>query len=292
MLLLCAAGAGAQDLEPRQYSNAPVGLNFFAAGYVDQEGNVLFDPTLPLENAELGVDSVAVGYARTLGFGAMSGRADIGVARVCLDGSADYQGQRYTRDECGWSDAKMRVAINFIGSPALSAAEFVPERQNLVVGASLQVTAPVGAYDPERLVNIGANRWAAKAEIGLSKGVRMWRFELAVAGTFHEDNDEFFGGNIREQDAIYALQIHLVRIFRSGAWLAVDSNHYSGGTTTTNGVENSNAQSNERLGVTVSVPVNRRQSLKFAASSGVSTRTGTDFDSLGIVWQYRWGSGL
>jgi hypothetical protein len=40
------------------------------------------------------------------------------------------------------------------------------------------------------------------------------------------------------------------------------------------------------------VPVNRRQSLKFAASSGVSTRTGTDFDSLGIVWQYRWGSGL
>jgi hypothetical protein len=27
-------------------------------------------------------------------------------------------------------------------------------------------------------------------------------------------------------------------------------------------------------------------------STGVSTRTGSDFDAIGIAWQYRWGGGL
>jgi hypothetical protein len=290
--LLHAAGLGAQDLEPRQYSNAPIGLNFFVAGYVDQEGSVLFDPAIQLENAELSIGGPALGYARSLAFGGMSGKVDMGVARACLSGSADFQGQRYARDVCGWTDAKMRVSVNFIGAPALTMQEFARNRQNLVVGASLQLTAPVGDYDPARLANIGSNRWAAKAELGVSKALKLWTFELAAAGTFQEDNAEFFGGNFREQDPIYSLQLHVVRSFMSGHWIAIDSTHYEGGRTTLNGTINADFQSNERLGVTGSIPVNRRQSVKLYASRGVSTRTGTDFDVLGAIWQYRWGAGL
>jgi hypothetical protein len=286
------SGALAQDLEPRQYSNAPIGVNFLAAGYVTQDGSVLFDPVVQLENAELEIDGPLVGYARAIAFGGMSGRADVAVGRVCLSGSADYQGQRYTRDVCGLTDAKMRVAINFVGSPALTMEQFVRNRDDLVVGASLQLTAPVGDYDPARLANIGSNRWAAKAEIGASKVVRLWTIEGSVAGTFHEDNDEFFGGSMREQEPIYALQLHVVRSFQSGLWLALDWNHYRGGESTTNGVINADFQSNERFGLTLSVPINRRQSIKLNASTGVSTRTGTDFDTYGAVWQYRWGAGL
>ena len=40
----------AQDLEPRAYSNSPVGLNFVIAGYGYGSGTVLTDPSLPLEN--------------------------------------------------------------------------------------------------------------------------------------------------------------------------------------------------------------------------------------------------
>ena len=290
--LLHAAGLGAQDLEPRQYSNAPIGLNFFVAGYVDQEGSVLFDPAIQLENAALSIEGPALGYARSLAFGGMSGKVDMGVARACLSGSADFQGQRYARDVCGWTDAKMRVSVNFIGAPALTMQEFAQNRQNLVVGASLQLTAPVGDYDPARLANIGSNRWAAKAELGISKAVQRWTFELAAAGTFHEDNPEFFGGSLREQDPIYSLQVHIVRVFMSGHWIAVDSTHYRGGRTTLDGTVNADFQSNDRLGLTGSIPVNRRQSVKVYMSRGVSTRTGTDFDVLGAAWQYRWGAGL
>jgi hypothetical protein len=294
-LALLALGVGesvAQDLEPRQYSNAPIGLNFLVAGYARQDGSVLFDPVVQLENASLEIDGPLFGYARALAFGGMSGRVDAALGRVCLSGGADFQGQRFTRDVCGLTDLKTRVAINFIGAPALTMQEFVRNRDNLVVGASLQLTVPVGDYDPARLANIGSNRWAAKAEIGASKVVRLWTFEGSAAATFHQDNDEFFGGSVREQEPVYALQLHVVRSLQSGVWLAIDWNHYRGGQSTTNAVINADFQSNERFGLTLSLPINRLQSIKFNASSGISTRTGTDFDTYGAVWQYRWGAGL
>jgi len=40
------------------------------------------------------------------------------------------------------------------------------------------------------------------------------------------------------------------------------------------------------------LPINRRQSIKLYYSSGVVTRTGTDFDTVGAAWQYRWGGGF
>ena len=52
------------------------------------------------------------------------------------------------------------------------------------------------------------------------------------------------------------------------------------------------ALDNSRFGLTVAVPIDRYFSIKFNASSGISTRTGSDFDTIGVVGQYRWGAGL
>jgi hypothetical protein len=46
------------------------------------------------------------------------------------------------------------------------------------------------------------------------------------------------------------------------------------------------------VGGTLVFPVDARNSIKLYASSGVSARTGNDFDLAGIAWQYRWGGGL
>jgi hypothetical protein len=290
--LLYAAGLEAQDLEPRLYSNAPVGVNFLVAGYAAQEGNVLFDPAIGLENADLTIDGPVVGYARSVKFGGMSGKVDGGIANVCLSGSADYQGQHYTRDTCGWTDAKLRASVMFIGAPAMTLQEFAGNRQNFVVGTSVQITLPVGDYDPARLVNIGTNRGTVKVEIGMAKAVQLWNFEVAIAGLYSEDNGDFFGGKLREQEPVYSMQLHIVRSFASGLWFAIDSTHYRGGRTTVDGTINADFQSNSRGGMTLSLPINRRQSVKVNASRGVSTRTGTEFDTLTAVWQYRWGAGL
>lgn len=55
--------------------------------------------------------------------------------------------------------------------------DFQSYRQDLIVGASLQVSVPVGQYDSSKLVNLGTNRWFFKPEIGASKALGLaWQY--------------------------------------------------------------------------------------------------------------------
>jgi hypothetical protein len=69
--------ACAQDLEPRTYSNIPVGLNFLVAGYAYTDGGVTADPSVPLENARISLHGTVLAYARSLNLWGRSGRFDI-----------------------------------------------------------------------------------------------------------------------------------------------------------------------------------------------------------------------
>ena len=209
-----------------------------------------------------------------------------------LSGSADVAGQPREREVSGFGDPRFRFSVNFYGAPALSLQEFAGYRQDLILGASLQVSAPLGQYDAEKLVNIGTNRWSIKPELGLSKAFGPLTLELAAGVSMYTDNHDFFGGKTRAQDPIYSLQGHVLYNLRSGIWAALDGTYYTGGRTTIDGVEGNDLQKNTRLGATVALPVNRHHSVKLYASTGVSTRTGSDFDAVGIAWQYRWGGGL
>ena len=92
------------------------------------------------------------------------------------------------------------------------------------------------------LVNVGTNRWSAPMEVGFSKIVRQWTFELALAGTLYQANDDFRGGRTRKQDPIYALQAHAVRSLPLRCLDRRDSTHYRGGRTVTDGLPNPNRQ--------------------------------------------------
>jgi hypothetical protein len=140
-------------------------------------------------------------------------------------------------------------------------------------------------------VNIGTNRWSFKPEFGISKAVGPLTLELAAAAYYYTDNDDFFGGSTLTQDPIYSVQAHLTYNLDARNWLAVDAVYYTGGRSTVDGVQGDNLQRNTRLGATYAHAIDRHHSLKLQASSGVSTRTGSDFDTVAIAWQYRWGAG-
>jgi hypothetical protein len=282
----------AQDLEPRLYANAPVGLNFIIAGYGYSDGGVAADPSIPLENANITVHSAVLAYAHSFAVWGRSAKFDAIASYSSLSGRADFAGQRQTRDVTGWVDPRLRVSINLIGAPAMSLREIGTYRQDLIVGASLTVFPPLGQYDEERLINLGTNRWSYKPELGMSKALGPWILELVGAAQFYEDNDEFLGDQTREQEPVYSVQGGAVRLFSSGSWLALFATYYQGGRTTVEGVRGRDLKENSRVGLTYTIPVNRNNSVKLYANTGVSTRTGTDFDSLGLAWQYRWGGGL
>ena len=286
------AVAFAQDLEPRTYANTPTGLNFLIAGYGYASGGVTFDPAVPLENAHIRTTGAILAYARSIDVFGMSGKVDAIVPYAWLSGTADFQGQPRERNVSGFGDPRFRFSVNFYGAPALPLSRHDEYEQDLIVGASLSVRAPLGQYDPDRLVNIGTNRWTFRPEVGVSKGLGPLTLELAVDASFYTKNDDFFGGKTLEQDPIYSVQGHVIYQFRSGIWGALDANWYAGGRTTVDGVRGNNLQQNSRFGATLALPVSRHHSVKLYGSTGVSTRTGSDFDAAGIAWQYRWGGGL
>jgi transposase-like protein len=74
--------------------------------------------------------------------------------------------------------------------------------------------------------------------------------------------------------------------------VALDGTYYTGGRSSIDGVENDDELGNTRVGLTVTLPVNRHNSVKVYASSGVTARAGGDYDAVGLAWQYRWGGGL
>lgn len=284
--------AVAQDLEPRSYVNTPVGLNFLIGGYAYIDGNVAFDPSLPIADAHYHQNSYVAAYARSFGLFGNSAKFDVIVPYSHLTGSAlQDNGVLRTRDVEGFNDPRFRLSYNFYGAPALAVKDFGSYKQDLIIGASLQVGAPLGQYDSSRLVNLGNNRWLIKPEIGISKAWGAWTAEVAPSITFYTPNTNFNNGRKFQQDPLYSVQAHVVYAFRNNMWLAADATYFAGARTTVNGVEGDNRQANTRGGLTLAIPVDRSNSIKLNISGGTSSRTGSSFTLFGIAWQYRWGGG-
>jgi hypothetical protein len=286
------AVAQAQEIEPRAYSNAPLGMNFVIAGYAYTQGAVPFDASLPVKNAQLKTSNAVLAYARVFDVWGQSGKFDAIVPYTGLSGTAEVAGQPFERNVTGFADPRFRLSVNLYGAPALTLREFRDYEQDMIIGASLQVSMPASQYDSSRVVNIGTNRWSFRPEVGISKAVGPWTLEFQAAATLFTDNRDFYGGHTRSQDPIYSLQGHVIYGFRSGVWASLDATTFAGGRTTLNGVRGDDRQQNWRVGGTLAFPVDVRHSIKIYASSGVSARTDNNYDLIGIAWQYRWGGGL
>jgi len=291
-LIVASFCAKAQDLEPRSYSNTPVGLNFLIMGYGYTAGGVATDPSLPIDDTQVEVHSTAIAYARSLGILGKSAKFNVVLPYAWASGSARAKRQFRDREVSGLGDPRFQFSVNLFGAPALSMQEFANYQQDTIVGASLTVTAPGGQYDAGKLLNIGTNRWSIKPEIGISKRLGPVTLEVAGGVRFYTDNDDFFGGKVREQDPIYSVQGHIIYSFGYGIWAAVDGTYYTGGRTSVDGIKGNNRLESSRVGATLALPVNRYNSVKLYFSTSVSARIGTEFDAAGIAWQYRFGGGL
>ena len=286
---LFSPAPGAQDLEPRAYNNLPVGQHFFGLGYAWSEGEINPAPGVPIEDAEITIKASVAAYVRTLDLWGKAGKVDLVAARTCFEGEAIFRGVPVRGDRCGEADPQLRLTYLFYGAPAMDAEQFRRTPQGRVAGASLRVRAPWGEYNNENLINHGANRWEFKPEIGISNRYGRWSTDAAVSAAFFTENDRFAGHDRLEQDPLYQVQLHLIYHLQRGRWWSVNGNYFWGGRTKRNGERQDDRQDNSRLGVTLGWPLTSRHSLKFYVSRGVVTRIGNDSDTVGVVWQYRWG---
>jgi hypothetical protein len=296
-LVCLAAGAlfapvvAAQELEPRAYSASPVGANFIGLTYAYSSGAILFDPTVPITDARAHVDGLTLGYGRTFGIGRFQALALVGLPYAW----GSFSGQVVQRDSStsriGPGDLHAKLSVNLIGPGALTPAEFArAPAHRLVAGASIAVSAPNGQYEPNRLINIGTNRWAFKPEVGIAYNWRQkWFAECYSGVTFFTANSGFYPGQtLREQDPLVSLQAHLSYTLAKRSWAALESTWYGGGATRSNGGPWSTRQESTRLGALLAVGLTPRQSIKLGYSYGAAVRVGQNFGSASAAYQLLW----
>ena len=147
-----------QDVQPRVYTPAPVGVNLATLGYSYSNGAVLFDKTIPIEDAVGSIHSIAAGYSRSAGIAGMASRVDVVQPFVTGQWEGLVQGEHVTTSRTGFADPTLRLVLGIVGAPALSPSEFAEFEPKTVVGATVRVRFPIGQYDPNRLINLGSNR--------------------------------------------------------------------------------------------------------------------------------------
>jgi hypothetical protein len=292
VLITASLSAQAQELEPRSYRTLPTGFNFAVLSYSFSSGNVVTDATSPVQDLDLDANIAGFGYLRSINIFGRSASVTLQIPHVFMSGTAVRAGEPVGGTRNGFADARVRLAVNLLGGPALPPAEFAKYRQRRNLGVSLTVAAPTGEYKDWQIVNLGSNRWSVKPELGYSSIKGRWIFEAAGGVWLFTTNDEFFGGSTLRQDPITSLQAHASYNFTRRIWLALDLNWYGGGRTSIDGQDQPTLQSNSRVGLTFSVAVARGQSLKLAAHTGAYTRVGGDFDYFTIAYQFGWGKGL
>jgi hypothetical protein len=286
--LLLSAAIRAQELEPRAYSARPIGTNFMVGNYTRLNGEVLTDPSLPISNVQANIDIYSVGYLRSFAFAGRSASAALVIPYARADVSGEVFDAPRQVERSGMGDLRVRFTTNLVGDPAVGPKEFAQRAPAPSIGASLSVVVPTGQYEPSRLINVGANRWAFKPELGVSFPMGHWFAEASAGVWLYTDNTDFLGGQRRGQSPLSVYQLHAGYNFAAGVWLAVDAAYYSGGRTKVNGVEGNDVQQNSRVGVTLSLPISPSWSTKLSWSTGMATRVAGDFDVVAITLQYRW----
>ena len=272
----------ATDVEPRLYSNVPVGVNFVQLSYAHSKGDVSFDNSVPVEDVEGEVDQVILSYSRGIDVFGRSGLLTVAVPWGEAGLKGLYLGEPASGRRNGVGDPRFRLSVNLWGAPALKPQEFRTYQQETIVGMTLTVAPPLGSYQPERIINIGTNRWSVEGQVGVSHKRGPWTVESAAGVLWTSKNDELRGTNTLEQDSIALFRATLLYNLTPTAWFGTGLAYAYGGETTLNGFERDDRLANWRFGLAFSFVPARNHRIQLRASEGVASRIGQDFRTYGI----------
>jgi hypothetical protein len=250
-------------------------------GYRYTSGDIIPDPSLPIAGVESDIHTAVVGYMQSIELWGRSSNVLVELPYSAGETTVELpENGPVTEDYQGVGDLAVTLSVNFVGAPTMNLEDFAELRRNPrpILGGSLKLVAPTGRYDGDRVLNVGANRWAAKAELGYSHPLtNRWLLELQLGAWVFSDNTDFLGME-KEQDPIASLELHLVRRFKPGFWASLDANLYKGGRTTLDGVRLDDLKRDSKYGAMVAFPVTKRDAVRLAYGTGSVIDSDEHFD--------------
>ncbi|MBT8041382.1 MAG: transporter [Gammaproteobacteria bacterium] len=293
--VLTASPVVAQDLEPRRWAHQPIGTHSTVLALATREAEIFFNPIIGITDGTADVNTLFLRYGYAFEWFGKTARVDgvlpymSGTWQGLVDGEP---GRRSIRDG---GDPLLRVSLNLYGAPALTreaiADYFAEHPARTTVGVSLAVSLPLGAYDPEELINVGRNRYLLRPQIGVLHTRGSWSFELTGSVFVFGDNTDYLESLTLSQRPVYALQGHVTRNFNGGFWLGTGVAYATGGVIDIDRTRTRYEVDNLLWNLVGGYRITRRQSVVFSWQQGrTQTDVGTDYDSWALSWVYAWGS--
>lgn len=284
--------AAAQDLAPRAYVITPLHTNAIIVTYSFFHGSILFEGAAPITGATGTYGVPIISYYHSFGFLGRSANVNLSLPYAVGNFQGNLAGQPHQLYRSGLLDFTSRVSVNLKGGRSIPAEEFRRWRQKTLLGVSLKVVAPTGQYDPTKLVNWGANRWAFKPDLGYSRRWNNWFLDSYAGVWFYTTNPQYYSPPAPKpqgEQPIGSFEGHLSYNVKPRLWLSLDGNFWFGGVTSLSGIANpATRQTSSRVGVTGSLPLGPHQALKVSYNYGDYVRFGGNYQNVSFGWQYSW----
>jgi len=284
--------ACAQFVEAHHYDNAPVGLNQIELACAYAHSNASIDTSVIVAGAAFNLNQGTITYTRYFGFLHRVFWAEASVPFAGLSGS--ISGTNVHGSVTGAGDSSYALTTLLKGGPVLSIAQFADYKPTTTVGLSLTITAPTGQYNPNKLLNLGTDRWSFKPEIAISHPFgreQKWQGDLYARAYFFTDNTSYRGTQILRQQPLPGLEGHLSYFVADNVWASLDALYSFRGSTLVDGIDQNNTQKNFALGSEVNVALSPKNSLVFQFAKALVHENAPSIAGFAVKYTYSWGKG-
>ena len=294
-VILCFALAAhtcacAQFTDPRNYQNTPVGINQFELAYAYVHSNTSIDTSFIVSGAKFNLNQGLIDYTRY--FSLLHRLAWVEATIPIANLSGSITGTDITGSTTGTGDSAYTAALLLKGGPALTPKQFANAETTTSIGMSLSTTAPTGRYDPNKLLNLGSDRWSFKPELAISKPVgpdQRWVFDAYANTYLYTNNGRYRGVEILRQRALLGLEGHISYTFNNTIWASLDTRYSFLGATNVGGVNQDNTQQNFIVGSELVVSPSSRNSFTFEFAKAAIHKNGPSLTGFAVKYDYTWG---
>ena len=284
--------ACAQFNDPRNYENFPVGVNQLELSYGYSHANSSIDPAIVIAGAKLNLNQTSIGYTRYFSFFHRMAWIAPSIPIAVLDGS--ISGTNVNGSVAGTGDSSYEFATLLKGGAAMSVEEFKNYKPTTTVGVSVAVTAPTGLYDPNKILNLGSDRWSFKPEVAVSYPFgpeQKWALDGYANSYFYTANTSYRGIEILRQEPLPGFEGHLSYLFLDSILVSLDARYSFRGDTSVNNVSQNASQNNFILGSDVIIDLNARNSLSVTFAKALVHQNGPAVTGISVTYDYVWGKG-
>ena len=306
IILLCSGSALATDDGARAYWKGREGTQGVSIQYLNLDlqasDSQQFAPGEYIyPNADVEADLFIASYARhlvlfdrqsALSFGVAGGSVDVaGKANSSISPTPSVA---YSESASGYADPFIQLDVNLFGTPPLKRNfELLDYEPTWTIDVAMMLALPVGAYDSDKLVNLGLNRWwgrlalPVKYHFGVFAPGYMKSFELTPSVWVFGENDDFMGQKL-ENAPIWQIESHLTSDFTPSFWGSLDLLYRGGFQSKIDGVEVGEELDIGDLGFTLNFQVDDNLGIRTGFASNVFGDDNLDNSMLRLQLVYGW----